>query len=85
MFWCSAFARNKLHALAHPQPLSWMVAPQAGSAAGTLRLGCVRRWCRVQASGYRLQSVSDVPAPPAPLDLAGFLELTRPHRVEAEP
>lgn len=48
MFWCSAFVHNKLHALAHPQPLSWMVAPQADSAAGTPRLGCVRRWCRLQ-------------------------------------
>lgn len=28
MFWCSSFVHNKLHALAHPQPLSWMVAPQ---------------------------------------------------------
>lgn len=35
MFWYSAFVHNELHALAHPQPLSWMVVPQAGSAAGT--------------------------------------------------
>lgn len=35
MFWYSAFMHNELHALAHPQLLSWMVVPQAGSAAGT--------------------------------------------------
>lgn len=35
-------------------------------------------------AGYRLQRVSDGPAPPALLDLAGFLGLTRPHREKAE-
>lgn len=38
MFWCSAFVRNELHALAHPQPLYWMAVPQAGNAAGAEEL-----------------------------------------------
>lgn len=30
--------RNELHALAHPQPLSWTAVPQGGNAAGTEEL-----------------------------------------------
>lgn len=51
MFWCSAFLRNELHALAHPQPLSWTAVPQAGSAARTEELSKAGMcWEMVQAT-----------------------------------
>lgn len=79
MFWCSSFVHNKLHALAHPQPLSWMVAPQQ---AVLLEL---RGWHVLGVVQAADSTVFLNPSSSYPLDLAGFPGLSRPHREEAEP